>query len=101
MIALAWAWFGHVDVVAVAEGRIVPSGRVKVIQPAETGVVRAIHVRDGMVVRQGQVLIELDPTGTQAEQDRLSQDLAATRVTIARLTALLAAQDGAVRCLDV
>src|SRR6266446_6410149 len=46
-VALAWACIGTVDIVAVAPGKIIPSGRTKTIQPCETGVVRAIHVRDG------------------------------------------------------
>ena len=40
-VALAWACFGHIDIVATATGKIVPSGRTKVVQPFETGVVRA------------------------------------------------------------
>ena len=51
-LALAWACLGTVDIVATAPGKIIPSGRTKVIQPFETGVVRAIHVRDGQT-RQG------------------------------------------------
>src|SRR6516162_4228007 len=46
LLALAWASLGQVDIIAVAPGKIIPSGRSKVIQPFETGVVRAIHVRD-------------------------------------------------------
>src|SRR4051812_28001914 len=46
-IAIAWATFGHVDIVATASGKIVPTGRTKTIQPLETGIVSAIHVRDG------------------------------------------------------
>ena len=46
-VALAWATLGKVDIVATATGKIVPSGRTKLIQPFETGVVRAIHVQDG------------------------------------------------------
>jgi hemolysin D len=38
--ALGWAWWGTIDIVASATGKIVPSGRTKVIQPFETGVVR-------------------------------------------------------------
>ncbi len=49
--ALAWAWLGTIDIVASAPGKIIPSGRTKVIQPFETGVVRAIHVRDGQASR--------------------------------------------------
>src|ERR1700749_3335869 len=61
-LALLWASFGHVDIIAFSTGKIVPSGRVKLIQPFETGVVRAIHVHDGQLVKAGDVLVELDPT---------------------------------------
>src|SRR5215471_21235422 len=67
-LALGWASFGKVDIVTTATGRIVPSGRTKVIQPFEVGVVRAIHVRDGQTVTTGEVLIELDPTMNDAER---------------------------------
>jgi acetyl/propionyl-CoA carboxylase alpha subunit len=50
-------------------GKIIPSGRTKTIQPFETGVVRAIHVRDGQSVSAGDVLIELDPTISGASSD--------------------------------
>src|SRR5262249_12402993 len=49
-VAVVWAWIGTVDIVAVAPGKIIPSGRTKTIQPFETGVVRGIHVRDGQKV---------------------------------------------------
>src|SRR5579871_4671334 len=73
-IALAWASIGRVDIIASAPGKIVPTGRTKVIQPFETGVVRAIHVRDGQSVKAGDVLIELDPTINEAERNHLRGD---------------------------
>src|SRR5260370_38900749 len=54
-VALLGASFGNVDVAATATGKIVPGGRTKLIQPFETGVVRAIHVRDGTTVSTGRV----------------------------------------------
>ena len=51
-LALAWASFGTVDIVATAPGKIIPSGRTKTIQPFESGVVSAIRVRDGQERRQ-------------------------------------------------
>ncbi|MGH8240922.1 MAG: biotin/lipoyl-binding protein, partial [Steroidobacteraceae bacterium] len=75
VVAIAWASFGHIDIVAVAPGKVIPSDRVKVIQPVATGQVRAIHVRDGQEVKQGQTLIELDPTIALAERDRLATQL--------------------------
>ena len=92
-LALAWASLGSVDIVASAPGKIIPSGRTKVVQPFETGVVRAIHVRDGQMVQAGDALIELDPTMTEAERGHLRSDLIAEKLRIARLRA--AAADGA------
>ena len=92
-IALAWACIGTVDIVAVAPGKIIPSGRTKTIQPFETGVVRAIHVRDGQDVRAGDVLIELDPTMSGAELGHLKSDLMAAQLDAARLRAALSGQD--------
>lgn len=89
-VALAWASFGSVDIVASATGKIVPGGRTKLIQPFETGVVRAIHVRDGQSVKAGDVLIELDPTMTDADQERQRSDMVAAELDVARLRAALA-----------
>jgi len=92
-LALIWASFGHVDIVASAPGKIVPSGRVKLIQPFETGVVRAIHIHDGQSVKAGDVLIELDPTMTTAEGEHIKNDLVAAQLDIARLRAALSDGD--------
>ena len=88
VIAVAWAWIGKVDITAVAQGKVIPTGRVKVIQPRELGVVRAIHVTDGQTVRAGETLIELDPTESAADETRLQSDLAPRLAQMARLHAL-------------
>src|ERR1700722_4549365 len=88
-MALVWSCFGTVDIVATAQGKIIPSGRTKLIQPFETGVVRAIHVRDGQSVKAGEVLIELDPTMTEAERDHLKSDFISAGLEVARLRAAL------------
>jgi hemolysin D len=88
-LALVWAWFGRVDIVAVSKGKIIPTGHTKIVQPFEIGVVRAILVYDGQKVKVGDVLIELDPTMNQADLDHQRSDLMAARIDIARLTAAL------------
>src|SRR5436309_7464850 len=88
-LALIWAVFGHVDIVATAPGKVVPSGRSKVIQPLDGGIIRAIHVENGQTVRAGDVLIELDPTESHADRTRLAGELLAARLEAARLQALL------------
>ena len=87
--ALFWAWWGTIDIVASATGRIVPSGRTKVIQAFETGVVSAVYVQDGQAVKAGDVLIQLDPTISGAESDRLAKELLAARLDVNRLRSLL------------
>ncbi|HZA01070.1 MAG TPA: biotin/lipoyl-binding protein [Hyphomicrobiaceae bacterium] len=88
-VALAWAYFGKIDIIASAPGKVIPSGRTKVIQPFETGVIRAIRVRDGQNVKAGDVLIELDPTINAAEREHIQSDLTAAQLDIARLRAAL------------
>ncbi len=88
VIALVWSVVGQVDIVATAQGKIIPSGHVKVIQPLEIGSVRAIHVSEGQRVEQGDVLIELDSTHSTADRDRLSSELQTAQLNRARLAAL-------------
>jgi hemolysin D len=92
-IALIWMSVGRVEIIATSTGKIIPTGRTKVIQPFETAVVRAIHVRDGQHVQAGDVLVELDPTMSAAELGHLEGDLLATEIEIARLRAALAGRD--------
>lgn len=88
VIAVLWAVFGRIDIVAVAEGRVIPSERVKVIQPIEAASVSAIHVRDGQQVKAGEPLVTLDTTMTEADVRRLTQewlDAKAQRLRLERL----------------
>ena len=89
-VALVWASFGRIDIIATAPGKIVPTGRTKVVQPFETGVVRAIHVQDGQSVRANEVLVELDSTMNQADLGHLQSDLLSAELDVARLQATLA-----------
>ncbi len=64
---LIWAVFGRLDIVAVTDGKLVPSTYLKIVQPAEQGIVREILVKEGQLVKQGQVLIRMDPVLTGAD----------------------------------
>lgn len=94
VLALLWAIFGRIDVVAVASGKTVPDGSVKVIQPIEIGTVLAIHVKNGQFVKKGEMLIELDPTLASADEAQSAQTLLSAQVIQARNDALLAHLEG-------
>ena len=85
VLALLWSIVGRVDIIATAQGKIVPTGRTKIIQPLESGVVKSIHVRDGQSVKKGDVLIEIDTTISEAEKSRLQKELTAAQLDVARL----------------
>ena len=93
VIAVAWACVGKVDVVSIAQGQIIPSARVKQVQPLMRGVVKKIHVQEGQHVNAGDVLVVLDRTSTGAglnsatdEQQRLQEKLARERALLAAMT---------------
>jgi hemolysin D len=83
--ALAWSIIGRLDVFAALEGKVVPIGQVKIIQPLITGTVKAAPVRQGQEVAEGELLIELDPTEQTADRARLEQELAASQAAALRL----------------
>ena len=88
VIALVWASFGQIDIMAVAPGRIVVSERTKTLQPLEAGVVKRVLVKDGDVVKSGQVLVELDGTNARADGASLSEQLATATSEERRTSAL-------------
>jgi hemolysin D len=94
---IVWSSIGRIDIVAVAQGKVIPSGYSKVIQPViqqfESGIVAAIHVQDGQVVKKGEVLIELDPTQPGADREKAANEYRAAKLDAARLRALLAGNE--------
>jgi hemolysin D len=86
------AIFGQLDIVAVAKGKLLPNVRIKIIQPAITGVVRSILVQDGQRVVTGQVLMELDPTQAAADTDKARASKIDAELAISRARGLLEAQ---------
>ena len=89
VIALVWAIVGQIDIVAVAPGRIVVSERTKTLQPLEAGVVKRVLVKDGDIVKTGQVLVELDATNASADGASVQEQLS-TAVSEERRTGALA-----------
>lgn len=94
LIALAWACIGEVDIVAVAQGRIVVSDRTKVVQPLERSVVRRVLVKDGDRVVAGQPLVELDPTIASADRASADEQVKSAQGDGVRAQALLLALGG-------
>ncbi|MER8628407.1 HlyD family type I secretion periplasmic adaptor subunit [Mesorhizobium opportunistum] len=93
--ALTWSWFGRIDTYAIIQGKLIPIGKVQVIEPLITGTVKALHVKVGDHVAAGEALVELDPSEYQAERQKNAGNLAAAQVSKARLQALIdAVADG-------
>jgi hemolysin D len=84
---LTWSVVGKIDEVAVATGKVVPSGYTKVVQAEDKGIVSKIFVENGSMVRAGDLLIELDTVITGAELARLEKERDYYRLTLHRLMA--------------
>ena len=93
VVALLWAYFGRIDIVAIAQGKIQPAGRVKVVQSVETGKVVGIFVENGATVKAGDLLVELDAGEARAEEAAsLSGYLSFKAEALRRRAALMAAE---------
>ena len=87
--ALLWSCLARVEMVAIAEGRLVPTGRLRSVEALEAALVRTIAVREGQHVTVGQVLIELDPTMTDADAESAVTELSTAGLVLSRSNALL------------
>lgn len=88
ILAVGWSVLGEMDIVAVSQGKIIPAGKSKTIQPSETGVVRAIYIKDGQRVEAGDILVELDPTVADADKERAREEWLTARARLARVNAI-------------
>lgn len=89
---LLWCLLGRLDIVAVAQGKLVPQNYVKIIQPSEAGIVRDILVREGESVASGQVMMRMDTLLTEADGKSLAAEHARKRLTLRRIDAELSGQ---------
>jgi HlyD family secretion protein len=87
---IAWATFGKLDIVAVAEGKLVPAGYLKIVQPAEQGIIKEILVGEGQAVKEGEVLARMDPVLTQADLKGIRAEYHHKRLALRRVDAQLA-----------
>ena len=85
----AWLILAKVDVVVSAQGKVIPSGEIKILKPLESGVVSKIFVKESDKVKKGDILIQIDPTVTDASLSSKQDDLAVTNSDIALLEALI------------
>jgi HlyD family secretion protein len=86
---LAWAALGQLDIVAVAEGKLVPETYLKIVQPADGGVVREILVKENQLVKAGQVLIRMDTSLSDSDTRALTADYQGKRLALRRIEAQL------------
>lgn len=87
-LTIVWATLGSADIVAVAQGRIIPSGHNKLIQPLEIGAIKAIHVSEGQLVARGDILVELDDESARADLQNIRQELSNLEQEHTRLSIL-------------
>lgn len=92
IVGLLWSILGKVDEVAIANGKIIPVGQVKIVQAEDKGIIKELYVKEGDFVKAGQVLVELDTTRTGADLDQLKKQAAYYQLTLDRLNAEIAGQ---------
>lgn len=88
---VVWAAIASVDEVAIAPGEIVPVGEVQQVQHLQGGIIREILVSDGDTVKDGQVVMRLDPMVSRSEW---AQAQAGHEVSLARRERLKALIEG-------
>ena len=85
LLALVWANWAEIDEISRADGRVIPAGKIQVVQASEPGVIAEIMVRPGQQVKKGQQLIRLDDTTTTSSAGEVEARVRALEAQVARL----------------
>ncbi len=88
-LLLVWGKYGQLDIVAVAEGKLVPATYLKIVQPAEQGIIKEILVKEGEAVKIGQILIRMDTVSNEADINTLKSQHDIRTLTQRRIDAEL------------
>ncbi|MFN4264431.1 MAG: HlyD family type I secretion periplasmic adaptor subunit [Aquabacterium sp.] len=86
---IVWAILGRLDIVAVADGKLVPASYLKIVQPSEAGIVKDILVSEGEAVKKGQVLMRMDAQITEADLGAIETEYVRKKVQLDRIDAEL------------
>ena len=92
LLLFGWALIGQLDVIISAEGKLTPQTLIKIVQPAEAGILKALLVKEGDQVKAWQVLARLNTTMAQADSQGLSSDLRLQKLEERRIQAELQQQ---------
>lgn len=88
-LALLWLFLAKVDIVVSSRGKVIPSGEIKILKPLESGVVSKIYIKDGDLVKKGDILMQIDPSVTDTTLKTKQENLEAVTSDIAILNALI------------
>lgn len=87
VVGVVWAHFAVLDEVKRGNGRVISSRQTQVLQSLEGGLVLEILVREGDIVKQGQVLMRIDDTKFSADLGEVRERRASNAARVARLQA--------------
>ena len=84
-----WAVQTEIEITATATGKVIPTGKVRMVQNLEGGIVQDIFVQEGEKVTAGQILLDFEQTASQSEVDEIKTRLEYLRAEILVSEALL------------
>jgi membrane fusion protein, adhesin transport system len=87
VVAIAWAAIARVEEVTKGQGRVIPASKIQLVQNLEGGIVREVLVREGAVVKEGQVIARIDPTIAGSSLGEAREKMSALEAMVVRLEA--------------
>lgn len=86
---LLWAALAPLDEGVPTPGQVAIDSKRKTIQHLQGGIVKKVHVREGQMVKEGDLLLELDEATVRAQREQAAQNLAGLRENVVAQQALL------------
>lgn len=86
-LIILWTFFGKLDIVARAEGKLIPKTRLQVVQPLDGGRVAEIRIEEGELVKKGQILVVMNDSISRADTEQLTDETKSIELQLRRTVA--------------
>lgn len=93
ILLVLWSAIATVDTVTRGPGKVIPSSQVQIVGSQDGGVVQEILFSEGEVVREGDVLLRLDRTRSEASLGENQAEVRGLEIRALRLDALVSGRD--------
>lgn len=85
LVMITWSSFASIDQVTRGSGKVIPPSQVQLIQSLDGGILKALYVQEGQLIKKDQPLAEIDDTRFRADFAQQEEEVVSLKANVFRM----------------